>query len=158
MGKGLLGLHKNIEKKKELSRHERAEAFMADYRLLVEKHHIDMGVELKYTPDSIRPILKLKDMEQPEMKPWSQAKRENLDLRRNCKKHKLREKENDCGLCGLAKENWGEGDSGATQEYIDKTEAAINEIKKQEEANEKEMMDTGEEEKQPNEDKGKSTK
>lgn len=149
---GLLQNHKKLEKKKQNDRNQRAEAFVAEYKKLSEKYQMDFSAELQFAPNGIKPILRMKDLAMPEMKPWSEAKKENLEARKACK-HKLREKEQDCGTCGLAKEHWGENDKGATQEYIDKTEAAINEIKKAEEEERKER-ETLQDEEEAEEKKG----
>lgn len=143
--KKLLNIHKGIEKKKELDRNERAEAFVAEFKKISEKFELDFAAELQFTPNGIKPILRLVDKRMPEMKPWSEAKRENLATVSACK-----HKENDtgicCRICMLDKKNWHESGTGVTEDYTERTNAAI--VKQEEiEAEEKSKRENLEEEK-----------
>jgi len=113
---------------------ERATAFLADHRINVKKHRIDFKATLKPSDSALQSVLELTEAElepEQEVKPWSEAMQENLDVRTACK-HEDNEGNGVCTKCNLGKTNWGENGVGATEEYIKDQYAKIEKSKKRE--------------------------
>lgn len=115
MGKSLLNIHKDVEKKKHADLMERGNKFMEEYRELSRKHKIDLSAEIEYKPNGIFPVLRARPLEEPRMKPWSEAKRDNLNMRMLCEHEAVSETEEKekveltkCKKCNLHAVNWGE--------------------------------------------------
>lgn len=141
---GIFGMHKKIEKKKNKDLMERGEHFMAEYRELSQNYKVDLVAEIEYTPNGIIPRLRMRELvDQPkgikEGKPWSEAKRENLELRKNCKHELESTSSQQCVICKVAKPYWNESGTGVIPEYVEKVEASIAKIKAEEEADNKEV-------------------
>lgn len=147
MGKNLLGIHKGIEKKVQMDRNQRAEAFTAGCRKLTEEFGIDFCAELQFTPAGIKPVLRIADAKIGQTKEWSEAMRENLTTRNKCN-HKENEAKDACKECGLESKNWDVSGLGATEEYIERTENKIIEQKAKEEKERKERETLPEETKE----------
>lgn len=115
MPKNLLNIHKDVEKKKHADLMERGAKFMEEYRELSRKHKIDLSAEIEYKPNGIFPVLRARPLEEPRLKPWSEAKQENLNMRMLCEHEAIAdtdEKEKvqltKCQKCSLHSVNWGE--------------------------------------------------
>lgn len=115
MSKSLLNIHKDVQKKKQAELMERGEKFSEEYRELVRKHKIDLCAELEVKPNGIFPVLSARQLEEPRLKPWSEAKQENLNMRMLCEHEALSETDEKekvqltkCQKCSLHSVNWGE--------------------------------------------------
>ncbi len=132
MGKAsnLMKAHKKIQEQQEKERRLKAEAFLEAYRKLVQDTGIEWTCELEFTPKAVSPRLRLAEARPPqgEVKSWADAKRENLENRKACPHEKRTDDVRDCNKCGLPEKFWGENDTGATQDYIERTEQKIKEI------------------------------
>lgn len=114
--KNIMQVHKDIQKKKHDDLVKRGGEFMDEYRTLCRKHHIDLCAELELHRDGIRPVLRARELEEPKMKPWSEAKRENLEMRAACQHEVIAEPGSDpaacemlkCTKCGLHRRNWAD--------------------------------------------------
>lgn len=149
MGKGLQALRimKQQQRKAEQDRNKRGQAFMDEYREISKKYRIDFHAELDIKPNGIKAVLRLKELEpEPEMKPWSEAKKENLERRKKCTHVKRNDNVPDCKVCGLPEEHWGADGKGATESYVERTEAAIQDIAKAEEEEKKQREEAANEE------------
>lgn len=109
-----------LRKKQEYQ--DRANAFIEDYKKLVEKHGMDFKSDLKL----------VEVPKTPEVKPWSEALQANLDNRINCE-HEDNENMEVCSKCRIGKTLWGENDKGVTEDYIKGEYEKINKEKKREE-------------------------
>lgn len=132
MGKSsqLMRAHRKIQENQEKERQEKAESFLALYKKVVEETGIEWTAELEITPRGIVARLRLAEAKpDAEVKSWADAKKENLEIRKNCT-HKKSEEEGarSCKVCGLDEALWGENGVGATEEYIARIESKIKEI------------------------------
>ena len=124
-------------------RQDRAQAFLKDYQELIKKHGLEFGVEVKAVDMAhalFQGQLLIKEYKKPEKQKvtaWSNALRNNLKTRMECK-HKLNEEGISCEKCQLPPAEWDDSGTGATEKYIKMTE---NKIKVEEEKEAKEKMD-----------------
>lgn len=148
MSKNLLKVHKDLEKKKQVDLMARGNKFLDEYKELCRKYKMDLCAELEAKPDGIRPVLRVRPLtEQTELKPWSEAKRENLEKRSACEHENVVGKElpdedvqkTQCMACSLKVSNWAVvvrtpqedgltvrmAGKGVTEEYRKRTEAQI---------------------------------
>lgn len=158
MGKAsqLMKAHRKIQENREKERQEKAESFLALYKKVVQETGIEWTCELEITPRGIVPRLRLAEAKpDAEVKSWADAKKANLEIRRNCT-HTKEEGGRSCKTCGLDEALWGENGIGATEEYIARIESKIKEIEQVEaRKNEVDEEETGEDEDtQEMEDKG----
>ena len=126
----LMKAHRKIQEKQEEERQEKAERFLAAYKKVVQETGIEWTCELEYTPRGISPRLRLAEARPPQVTSWAQAKKENLELRKNCTHVKREDNIRDCKTCGLPETVWGENGVGATEEYIKGVEEKIAELEK----------------------------
>lgn len=119
--------------KKERERSEKAQAFYKDYQELVKKHGLDIVCSFHYSPNGIKAIPQLKEVDRPPIQTmsWGKAKRENLQTRTDCT-HKMNEEITGCKKCGLQEKNWGKGKKGVTEEYRKAQEKIIKELEDKE--------------------------
>lgn len=107
---------KSSKAREEEERHERAQAFLADYNAVVAKHRIEFEADLSIQPNGITPRLRLKEVTAQKVASWPEAQRQNLETRKECS-HDLSDNVDACKICGLEKDNWGENAKGVTPEY-----------------------------------------
>lgn len=168
MSKKLLNMHKDLEKKKQADLMERGNKFLDEYKVLCRKYKMDLCAELEATREGIKPVLRARPLvEEPKLKPWSEAKRENLENRSACEHERVLDKEASaeevekaqCTKCGLIAPNWAdkgevEIDSkttkitgkGVTDEYRQRTEHQIAVIAEEEKEQQQEKGETNEDE------------
>lgn len=134
----------------------RGEAFMEDYRELCKKHGMEIQAEMQPVEGMPKNIAKAGlmlneyvEQKQPQMKPWSEAMAENLDLRASTK-HILNAEGDKCEVSGLpvfveidgkSVRAWGENDYGVSEEYRTYMIDKIEEQKKKEAEEAKEEKD-----------------
>lgn len=123
---------KEIEGKRDTMKKYRkalAEAFQAAYEKLKEDYEIELFATIQQIPGGpLLPALQLRRWTKPapqaEMKPWSEAMRENLNTRMDCE-HKPDEIDEYCDLCKLPRDAWGETGKGCSAAYIDRQNTKI---------------------------------
>lgn len=145
--KNLLGVHKNIEKKKQADLMERGNKFLDEYKELCRKYKMDLCAELEVKRDGVVPVIRVRPLtEDSKLKPWSEAKRDNLENFSACEHERVIAKEASkedverarCTKCNLISPNWGEKGEvevdkdtvkitgkGVSDEYRQRTEAQI---------------------------------
>lgn len=119
-------LYRKQQELKEKERQAKAEAFLADYKKIVEKHGIKWTCELEVMPAGISPRLRLAEAVAPAVTSWPEAQGQNLETRKECS-HDLSDNEDACKLCGLEKANWGADAKGVSEEYETRKRAEIEE-------------------------------
>lgn len=134
----LAKIQKKQEEKAEKERKGKAEKFLAGYKELVEGTGIEWTCELEFKPSGIAPRLRLAEYRPQQVTSWAEAKRQNLEVRKNCKHEKRDDGVESCRICGLEMKNWGADGVGATQEYVETTEQKIKAIEESD-AQKKEM-------------------
>lgn len=154
MSKKLLNMHKDLEKKKQADLMERGNKFLDEYKELCRKYKMDLCAELEATREGIKPVIRVRPLtEETKLKPWSEAKRDNLENHSKCEHERVIAKEATkeeverarCVKCGLISPNWAdkgevEVDStttkitgkGVTDEYRQRTEAQIKALAEEE--------------------------
>lgn len=115
---------------KEAEEMKKAQNFLDKYKKVCEE--TGLMFDIKYVFDETNGLtaqFKLTKYTPPtEMKLWSVALKENLELRKECQ-HQLHKEMTKCSKCELNPENWN-GDRGVKPEYEEKM---LKEIAEQEE-------------------------
>lgn len=115
---------KGFRQPKKLTNKQRAEreagqAFLADYRDVCDRHGKKLDIVWDFDkengPRALLAIVNHTPATRPQIKNWSKAMRENLEVRSNCK-HREGE-HNACADCALPKVHWHESGTGVTDEY-----------------------------------------
>lgn len=127
---------KGFRKEKKLTRaqeerKQQAEAFSAEYKELCAKHKLQLRAVIRHEEDgSTIPDMVLTNYEPPQLKNWSEAQQENLNIQKTCK-HFNSNGEN-CQKCGVRLADQHESGTGVTEDFIKVKEQKIADAKAKE--------------------------
>lgn len=119
--------------KKQIARAEKVNAFKKDLQDVFVKHGLTLDAVIKSFGPTASVQLTIVPYEKPDIQNWSEAKKENLEVRKACEHTELTEDGKACKACGVSTEDFGENAIGVTAEYEAKELAAI-EAQQEEEA------------------------
>lgn len=118
--------------RKQVERAEKVNAFKKDLQDVFRKHGLTIDAVIKSFGSYAQVALTIVPYEEPKAKEWSEAKKENLEIRKACKHEKLNPEGTTCENCGVLKENFGENGHGVTAAYEEVELAAIEKQKEEE--------------------------
>jgi len=132
---------KDLESKKAKEM-RRAQDFLDKYQKVCQETGLQFDIKYVFDENTgLTAQLKLiEHVPPPEVKPWSVALQENLDLRSECK-HEMHKEMTKCKKCELNPENWGgkpEYPKGVTAKYQAEMKTKIIEQKLKEDGEQKE--------------------